>query len=92
MNTTEKKKIAKEAAVFFLSPESTQDEVGEAGTKLFVPLYGGKECDGLADLRYSKYMNMAAKSTKIKPEVLPPTKRAAHFHSLRVSLQLHETI
>ena len=33
---------------------------------------------------------MAANSTKIKPEVLPPTKRAAHFHSLRVYLQFHE--
>ena len=33
---------------------------------------------------------MAAKSTKIKPEALPPTKRAAHFYSLRVYFQLHE--
>ena len=33
---------------------------------------------------------MAAKSTKIKPEVLPPTKKAAQFHSLRVYFQLHE--
>ena len=33
---------------------------------------------------------MASKSTKIKPEALPPTKRAAHFQSLRVYLQLHE--
>ena len=33
---------------------------------------------------------MAANSTKIKPEALPPTKRVAHFHSLRVYLQLHE--
>ena len=35
-------------------------------------------------------MNIAAKSTKIKPEALAPTKRAAHFHSLSVHLQLHE--
>ena len=33
---------------------------------------------------------MAANSTKIKPEALPPTKRAAYFHSLRVYLQFHE--
>ena len=37
-----KKKIAKDAADAFLSPESAQDEVGEAGAKLFVTLYGGK--------------------------------------------------
>ena len=35
-------------------------------------------------------MNMAVKSSKIKPEALPPTKKAAQFHSLRVYLQLHE--
>ena len=53
-------------------------------------LFMVKTCDDLADLRYSKYMNMAAKSSKMKPEALPPTKRATHFHSLRVYLQLHE--
>ena len=90
MKAIEKKKIAKEVADVFLSPESTQDEVGEAGAKFFVTLYSGKACDDLTDLRYSKYMNMDAKPTKIKPEVLPPTKRAAYFHSLRVYLQLHE--
>ena len=33
---------------------------------------------------------MAAKSTKMKPEVPPPTKRATHFYSLRVYFQLHK--
>ena len=68
MKAIEKKKIAKEADDVFLSPERTQDEVGEAGATFFATLYGGKACDDLTDLRYSKYMNMAAKSTKIKPE------------------------
>ena len=73
-----KKKIAKEQA-----------EVGEAGARLFVTLYGGKACNDLIDPQQGKYMNMAANSTTIKPEALPPTKRAAHFHSLRVYLQFH---
>ena len=90
MKAIEKKKIAKERFDVFLSPERTQDEVGEAGAKFFVTLYGGKTCYNLTDLRYNKYINMAAKSTKIKPEVLPPTKKAAQFHSLRVYFQLHE--
>ena len=90
MKAIEKRKIAKEAADVFLSPESTQDGVGEAGAKLFVTIYGGKACDDLTDLRYSKYMNVDAKLTKIKPEALLPRKRAAHFHSLRVYLQLYE--
>ena len=38
MKAIEKKKIAKEAADVFLSHESTQDEVGEVGAKLFVTL------------------------------------------------------
>ena len=46
-----KKKIAKEAADEFLSPESAKDELGEAGAKLFVTLYGGKTCDDLIDLQ-----------------------------------------
>ena len=33
---------------------------------------------------------MAAKSSKIRPEALPPTERAAHFHSLRVYYQLQD--
>ena len=46
-----KKKIAKEAADEFLSPESAKDELGEAGAKLFVTLYGRKACDDLIDLQ-----------------------------------------
>ena len=49
MKAIEKKKIAKEATGVFLSPESTHDEVGAAGAKLFVTLYGGKACDDLTD-------------------------------------------
>ena len=33
---------------------------------------------------------MLAKSSKIKPESLPPSERAAYFHSLRVYLQVQE--
>ena len=90
IKTIEKKKMAKDTDDVFLSPKSTQDDIVEAGPKLFVTLYGGKAWGDLPDLRYSKYRDMAAKPTKIKPEPLPPTKRAAHLHSLCVYLQLHE--
>ena len=46
-----KNKIAKEAADAFLFSESAKDELGEAGAKLFVTLYGGKTCDDLTDLQ-----------------------------------------
>ena len=90
MKQVEKKKIARQASSVFLSFESTQENVGEEGAKLFVMLYGGKTTDRLNELRYSRYMNMAAKSSKIRPEALPPTERAAHFHSLRAYYQLQD--
>ena len=68
MKAIEKINIAKEDADVFLSNEKTQDEVGETGAKLFVSLYGGKVCDDLTDVQYSKYMNIDAKPIKIKPK------------------------
>ena len=35
-------------------------------------------------------MKMASGSTSVKPESLPPSKRAAHHHALRVYLQVNE--
>ena len=52
-------------------------------------MYGGKPSDNLDYLRYIKYMEYAATSTKtLQPELLPPTERASFFHSLRVHLQV----
>ena len=72
----------------FLKNDSTPEEIGEAGLKLFILLYGGKSTDSLSTLRYSKYIKMA--SSKLQPEKLPPTERAAHFHCLRVYHQVQE--
>ena len=44
-------------------------------------LYGGKTTERLNELRYSRYLNMAVKSSKIRPEALTPTERAAHFRA-----------
>ena len=45
--------------------------------------------DSLNGLRYAKYMEMVSTSKKsIDPQKLPPTERAAYFHSLRVHLQV----
>ena len=73
---------AQTSAMVFLDPDATKDDIGEAGIRLFVLLYGGKPGDKLADLRYSKYMWMAATSSRISPSKLPPTECAAYFHSL----------
>ena len=66
----------------------TAEEVGKAGARLFVILYGGKQEDSLNFLRYVKFMDMVSSSKEIDPQKLPPTERAAHYHSLRVHLQV----
>ena len=87
-NLLEKSAEAKYLAKEFMNPNAEQERIGQAGIKLFVLLYGGKQGDTLEVLRYSNYMKMAAVSPKIVPAKLPPTERAAYFHSLRVYLQV----
>ena len=49
----------------------------------------GKKEESLRNLRYYKYMDMvASNSTSLDPQKLPPTERAAFYHSLRVYLQI----
>ena len=36
----------------------------------------------------TRYMTMMAKSNKVVLQWLPPTERAAHYHSLRVHFQV----
>lgn len=53
--------------------------------------YKGNDGNDLSELRYNAFMRLAATSvTTIKPQCLPPTERAAYFHSLRVHLQVIE--
>ena len=70
-------------------PDATPEEIGKAGNRLFIILYGGKQEDSLNKLRYAKFMEMVSLAkTSIDPQKLPPTERAAYFHSLRVHLQV----
>ena len=46
--------------------------------------------EDLQKLRYLNYMKMAASSSKINLSKLPPTERAAWFHSLRTLLRVWE--
>ena len=69
----------------FGSTTSSKEEIGRAGENFLISLYAGKTrtVQTLDELRYLNMM-----STKYVPmERLPPTSRAAHFHSLRVHLQ-----
>ncbi len=69
-------------------PGMTPNEIGRAGVRLFVILYGGKLEDSLNHLRYVKFLEMVSSSKVVDPQKLPPTERAAHFHCLRVYLQV----
>ena len=52
-------------------------------------MYDGKFEKGLTELRNNNYMKMSISSkSNIQPLRLPPSERAAHFHSLRVHLQV----
>ena len=73
----------------FSQSQITAEDVGRAGSRVFVNLYGGKNGQPLNNLRYYKYMDaVASNSTYLDLQKLPPTERAAYFHSLRVHLQI----
>ena len=71
-----------------MSQNASSEEIGEAGMKMFILLYGGKDEDDLCKLRYNQYTKMTAGTNRINPSKLPPSERAAYFHSLRVYLQV----
>ena len=71
-----------------IDPAATAEQIGEAGICLFVIAYGGKRSDSLNTHCYAMYMEMAASTKKLDPHKLPPTARAAYYHSLRVHLQV----
>ena len=75
-------------ADLMMDNNATVEQVGEAGVSLFVIVFGGKQSDSLTTLRYAKYMEMVSSANAVDPQKLPPTVRAAHYHSLRVHLQV----
>ncbi len=42
----------------------------------------------MTPLRYARYMVVAVTSSKVEPQELPPTERAAHYHNLSVQFQV----
>ncbi len=78
-----------QVSVLMSDPHMTAEQIGKAGIRVFVIMYGGKKSDSLNSLRYAKFMEMVTSSkSPLDPQKLPPTERAAYFHSLRVHLQI----
>ena len=86
----EKWKAAWEEADVLLQKNVSPEAVCEAGRKIFVMLYGGKNSNSLTYRRYIKYKKMDSFAANVKPESLSPIERAAMFHIHLVYFQLHE--
>ncbi len=84
LESTQAKQLLKTIGSYNVSPQL----VGEAGIQLFAFMYGGSPSVSLGHHRYTCYMKMSASGKKLEPERMPPTERAAHFHSLRVHAQI----
>ena len=82
-----RKLAAREAADIFCDSNATPVQIGAAGLRRYVFLYGGKDTDNLPSLCFEKYMKMASTTSSVKPEKLPPTERAAYFHSFRIVIK-----
>ncbi len=66
----------KDISVLMSDPQATAEQIGEAGIRVLISMYGGKCRDSLTGLRYAKFMEMVASSrTSLNPQKLPPTER-----------------
>ena len=83
MKKLQKSKHLREICSLVGTDGATQAQISEAGLSLFAVCYGGNAGDSLNYMRHEKYMGMVARSTsKIEPQRLLPTERAAYFHCL----------
>lgn len=85
-----KSSVARDSAEIFLDMEATSAMISTAGQQFLVSLYGGTSNETLTQLRFHTYMRMTATVARPLPELLPPSIRAAHYHCLRVYLQVRQ--
>ena len=70
---------------------ASKKEVIEAGEKALICLYNGKSGETLDCLRYPRYFQkVAANTSQVQPQNLPPTSATATYHSLRVYFQVQQ--
>ena len=75
----------------FNAANAKQDEIGFAGIQLMKIMFGGKESESLTTLRHAKWEKAILLANDVDPATLPPSERAAHFHSLRVYLEMRRS-
>ena len=57
---------------------ATEEQIGKAGIKLFVPMYGGKLAESLNSLRCIKFMEMISSKASLDPQK-PPLQKEFHI-------------
>ena len=68
----------------FMLPESTTDEIIQAGDVSMRLIFGGSSVNTLGELRYREYKKKVLKGNKaVKAQVLPPSHGSNKQHSLR---------
>lgn len=87
-NLLKKKPDWIDLASIFLNPNSNKEEVGNAGEKILMNLYGGDK-GTLNTLRYSAFVKSAV-TVKVNLARLPPTTEAAKYHSWRTYHQVQK--
>ena len=83
-----KSKSVQRLAQQFNEANANQDEIGNTGIQLMIKTFGGKESESLTALRHANWENAILLANDVDPATLPPSERAAHFHSLRVYLEM----
>ena len=82
-----------ESVRIFLNPNSSKQNVIEAGERALLKIYGLQHCASLDKARILKFKEKtAAARAYVEPQTLPPTSASAKFHSLRVFYQVHQWI
>ena len=72
----------------FADDGASYSQIALAGSQIFVKMYGRKHSDNLDYLGYISIWSMPQHQLRRYNQRLPPTERAAFFHSLRVHLQV----
>ena len=70
-------------------PGTPKEEIIAAGEQALVCLYNGKPGESLDALRYARFQEKVARSSKyVEAKNLPPTAAAMKYHTLRVFFQM----
>lgn len=75
----------------FLTAKCDHVTIAEAGERVFVMLYNGRQTDSLDSLRLVRYhQKLSCGNMQVQAKVLPPTSSADRYNSYRVYFQVQE--